>query len=417
MKFSFFFTALLGTFLTTYSQQSINSIYSNYGLGLENFNGGTYQKSMGGSSLVMSQELPNLKNPASYSKLKITSFSIGASTTRQQINTRQNSSKGIATTVDYLSIALPSKYVGIGLGIHPYRSMGYLTTATNEVNNVAQTTQKRGDGNVNRAYLSLSSQLIKGLHIGTEIHYNFGRLEEQTTSYNQTVFSNRELLQSEVSGFSFTTALLYENEYRKNYVSRLTAIYEASNQLEITNRQQLASITTNTATGVDIIENENTNFLSIQDFRLPSKLTLGISIEKKRNWFMSSEMFFTKNNNYQDRIYSRQGVSHRHGMGIRTGGYYIPKYNSLTNYLQKITYRFGFEYHDLGIAINNQIISDFGMSFGMSLPLPRSSSQVDLGLKLGKRGQIASSLIREDYATLSLGLTLGQKWFQKRKYD
>ena len=65
--------------------------------------------------------------------------------------------------------------------------------------------------------------------------------------------------------------------------------------------------------------------------------------------------------------------------------------------------------------MKNESIKDYGMNFGLGLPL--GVSKIDLGFEFGKRGTSSNGLIEENYFNVSVGLNLGAKWFEKRKID
>ena len=67
------------------------------------------------------------------------------------------------------------------------------------------------------------------------------------------------------------------------------------------------------------------------------------------------------------------------------------------------------------MVIKEKRINDYGMNFGLGLPL--GFSKIDVGLEVGVRGTTYFNLVRENYFNLSVGLSLSDKWFKKRKID
>ena len=62
-------------------------------------------------------------------------------------------------------------------------------------------------------------------------------------------------------------------------------------------------------------------------------------------------------------------------------------------------------------------IDDFGISFGLGLPLKRLST-INMGFEFGKRGTLQNNLIQENYFNLRVGLSLtDMNWFIQRKID
>jgi hypothetical protein len=89
-----------------------------------------------------------------------------------------------------------------------------------------------------------------------------------------------------------------------------------------------------------------------------------------------------------------------------------------------VVYRGGIRYEELGIevsgdGINSSSINEFGISFGLGLPIGRTSgfSNANVGFELGQRGTQDNGLIRETFFNFSVGLSLNDTWFIKRKYN
>ena len=98
------------------------------------------------------------------------------------------------------------------------------------------------------------------------------------------------------------------------------------------------------------------------------------------------------------------------------GGYYIPNYTSFSKYFQKITYRAGLRYENTGLIINNKSINDLGVTAGFGLPIIGVFSNINIGVEYGKRGTTSANLVQENYTNITIGLSLNDKWFQKKRF-
>ena len=70
--------------------------------------------------------------------------------------------------------------------------------------------------------------------------------------------------------------------------------------------------------------------------------------------------------------------------------------------------------------INNQDLPEYGIAFGMGLPLKREQTtvpQLNIGFEYGKRGQTGNDLIEETFYKINIGITINDRWFIKRRYD
>jgi hypothetical protein len=98
------------------------------------------------------------------------------------------------------------------------------------------------------------------------------------------------------------------------------------------------------------------------------------------------------------------------------GGEFTPYSASPGSYLKRITYRTGVSLDHYPYLVNSSTLKDFGINFGLSLPVGRISS-LDIGVKVGKRGSLGLNKIEENYFKLYFGMTFNDQWFIKRKFD
>ena len=132
---------------------------------------------------------------------------------------------------------------------------------------------------------------------------------------------------------------------------------------------------------------------------------------------MGFESSFQQSRDFPVQISPTAVASYQEATKFVVGGYYIPNYNSFTNYFNKVTYRAGLRFENTGLVINGQAINDSALTFGCGLPLGGSFSNINVGVELGKKGTTQSNLIQENYVNMSIGFSFNDKWFVKRKYD
>ena len=93
------------------------------------------------------------------------------------------------------------------------------------------------------------------------------------------------------------------------------------------------------------------------------------------------------------------------------------------SFLRRTIYRAGARYAEDPIALRGLGITQIGMSFGCSFPIAGAStrSRINLAVEHGQRGTTAEGLLREQYTTLNLGITitpdLREQWFRKRRIE
>ena len=80
-----------------------------------------------------------------------------------------------------------------------------------------------------------------------------------------------------------------------------------------------------------------------------------------------------------------------------------------------MTYRTGISYDKYPYLINGMPVKDFGINFGFTMPVNRSS--LDFALKVGKRGNLQDNTIEENYFKIYFGVTFNDQWFIRRRFD
>ena len=109
------------------------SPYSYFGLGTFNPANTVENNTMGGLSIYGDSIHVNLQNPASYGLLKLTTYTVGLSHRRMDLTSDTQEKSTALTAIDYLSVAMPiAKNIGIGFGITPVSSMGYILNSSTE---------------------------------------------------------------------------------------------------------------------------------------------------------------------------------------------------------------------------------------------------------------------------------------------
>ena len=74
------------------------------------------------------------------------------------------------------------------------------------------------------------------------------------------------------------------------------------------------------------------------------------------------------------------------------------------------------KYIDGGLEVNQQDIKDFGINFGLGIPVGRLS-KANLGFEFGQRGTDDFGLIKENYLNFMIGVSLNDLWFIKSMYN
>lgn len=405
--------ALLSTVLAA-AQEGTSSPYSFYGIGLTKFTGTVENQSMAGLRLFSDSIHLNLRNPAGYGRLKLTTYTVGGSHQSTNLKTDQESESSSTTSLDYLAIGIPTGKLNFGLGLIPFTSVGY------KILNVNEETANRftGRGGMNKVFLTAGYAITNNLSLGVDVNYNFGNIQHNFTAFQNGIQNGtRQIDRTDLSGFNLNFGMDYQRALSNKLNFYTAATYSPKMDITAKNIQNIATITFGPG-GSELVTSENNTTFPDSDLSLPAQLTIGAGLGASNKWFLGAEYSNIQAEDFNFNFATpSQDVSYQNVSQYRLGGFYIPQYNSLTGYFNRIVYRAGIRFEESGLHINNEAINEFGISFGVGLPAGINFSNANLGIEYGQRGTTNSGLIKEDFLKLSISLSLNDKWFVQRKFD
>lgn len=436
-------TLVLVTFLALFShaQQGTSSPYSFYGLGSLKFKGTVENQSMGGLSIYTDSIHANLRNPSSYggNNLKISpfngegrvvKFAVAGELTNVNLETTNQSERTGTTTFDYVVLSMPIGKLGVGFGLLPYTSVGYRLGDNIFINEEEKLKNRYyGNGGLNKVFLGVGYQLTKDLSVGFDTSYNFGTIENSAIELGYDANGDplsshsKEFNQSDLSGLSFNFGLSYKSMITKELQLTAGLTYSPKSNLSSRNQRTFSAILYNFSTEEEFILNTIEADLAAENLQetnltLPSRTSVGAGIGQPYKWFIGAEYTFLNSSQYSNPIFNmNSNASFEDSSTFALGGFFVPRYTSFNNYFKRVTYRAGFRYGNIGLKINDQSIDEFGMSFGVGLPVGTMFSNINLGFEYGQRGTTNQNLVKESFFKLQIGLSFNDRWFVKRKYN
>ena len=423
-----------------YAQENSVSPYSFYGIGVQKFKGTVENRSIGGLSVALDSIHINLRNPASYTgnnlevwkgESRPVKFAVGGSHSIVNLKANNSDSNATTTAFDYLAINIPVGKAGVGFGLLPFTSVGYQIDNFTTNNNGSQSLSSsfNGNGGVNKAFLGMGYQVTRALSLGVDFQYNFGVIERDALLFifddNNTPLSrqSKENNRSSLSGLNFNLGLYYNTKAYKDLEVSTSLVFTPKSTLVSRNTRNLSRVL---ITGEDtdrqledLVTNVNLEALNLDkvDLEIPATLSVGFGLGKKTKWFVGAEYTVQDKSTFTNPFTTTTNASFQEATTFALGGYYIPYYNSYKSYLKRIVYRAGIRQEATGLNVNGESIKEFGTSFGLGLPLSGGASSINLGFEFGKRGTTNNNLIQENFFNLTVGLSLSDRWFEKRKYN
>jgi len=397
-----------------HAQNGTSSPYSFYGVG--DFRKATTVENqmMGGLSMYADSIHLSLRNPAAYGKLRLTTYAGGISRNSINLQSDAGEEKTSIVNLDYLAIGIPiAKDFGMGFGLAPFSSVGYNILSEVTTDDGVVNSSFTGSGGINKVYLSLGYQVHKNLSIGATANFNFGTIESERRQMNgATQLATTDQRESVIHGVDFNLAVNYSQ-----LINKKNTFYTS---LRIDTQSNLVSKNSQTSgTSINLIERNVAN----TELKIPTTTTIGLGYGKEKKWFLGAEYSMQQLGSFRNDFLSVDNISYDDATRLSIGGFFIPEYSSYTSYFKRINYRAGLRFENTGMIIGNEDINDFGITFGVGLPLEKSASgvknfsSINIGFEIGKRGTTNASLIEENYFKINVGLSLSDKWFLKRKID
>jgi hypothetical protein len=419
----------------SFAQQGSSSPYSFYGIGSLKFKGTVENQSMGGLSVYSDSIHINLRNPASYAGKNLKSFNnesrpikytVGGSHTNLKLNSSSQTDETNTSSIDYLAISIPLGKFGAGFGLLPFSSVGYKLQSSG--NDDVIDYRYRGEGGLNKVFLGVGYQLSDDFRIGVDASFNFGSITNTNIAFGYNdkgeilQYQSREVNRSDLSGLTYNFGGIYTKLIKPNLELTASATYTLKSELNSKNQREFSTILIDPTTQQEFVVNSaevnlSDSNLDTTELTLPSKMAFGLGVGAPRKWFAGIEYTFLKSSQFSNRLLTIQNASYEDASTLALGGLYVPKYDSFNKYWQRIVYRAGVRLEDTGLRINNEDIKEFGISFGVGLPVGRIFSNANLGFEIGKRGTKSANLVEENFIKFQLSLSLNDRWFEKRKFN
>ena len=416
------------------AQEGTSSPYSFYGIGSLKFKGTTENRAMGGLSIYNDSIHMNFRNPASYvgknlfsfnNEARLVKFTVGIGHSDTKLETSNASDNTTTTTFDYLGLNVPMGKFGMGFGLIPHSSVGYKLESRNSIDSLQY--KYSGNGGLNKVFLGFGYLISDNISIGVDARYNFGNIQNNALEFlydDEQLpldYQAREINRSDLSGINYNLGISYNAVFNEKtqLVSSLT--YSPGYNLKSKNKRTFASVIVNDS-GIEYPINEiEVDLLSLDleetDLKMPSKMSIGLGIGSIRNWFVGSEYTMIKSSVFSSDLLDIENATFEDSSILSIGGFYIPDYNSFNKVWQRVVYRSGIYFEKTGLNINNQSIKEFGISFGLGIPVGRLFSNLNSVVEIGRRGTTNENLVKENFVNFQLSLSLNDRWFVKRKYN
>jgi hypothetical protein len=161
-----------------------------------------------------------------------------------------------------------------------------------------------------------------------------------------------------------------------------------------------------------------------RDFIIPNRIGVGFALG------IPDKLTFSGDYYVQDWTGSLSGENYQSApaSSLHAGIEYTPDVNALRGYHNYISYRLGGFYSNSYLSVRKPLpepgatddfyqLKDYGITFGVGLPVKTIRSSINVAFTLGTRGTTEYNLVKENYGIITFNVTLHDLWFRKRRFD
>ena len=419
-------TVLFG--INAFAQADVDSPYSLFGVGqVRDKSMNVRLKGMGGvANAMFGGGMINGENPAAYAKIDSLAFLFDAGFyfKTATFSTSSLSEKSNNASFDYVSMAFGlTSWWKMALGVQPYSTSGYTMLVSKVDPEVGSSvTRFKGKGGLNQAFWGNAFKIGKHFALGANAYYVFGNTKTETSLYfpdSIYYIGSRRSLDVMVRSFMFDYGMLFNTNLSKDLCLSLGLTYTQKIKLKGEQTLFIRSFEEDMDTEVEYIIDTVYSSSGSTKITMPQGIGFGVALQNGENWALGADF-----NWMQWSKFAREGANDvlQDAWSVSAGAEFTPKHTTISGYFSRVTYRLGgfYEHGFINLEGNDGVshsINKVGVTVGMSLPLPRTLSKVNMALEVGQYGTREGGLIQEQYAKLSVGVSVFERWFMKRKYN
>ena len=400
--------------------------YSIFGIGDIRKEGTAFNSSMGGVGIATrNKRFINYLNPASVTARDSLSFMADVGLSQKNTVYRQGglrSGNNTFNMYDFI-ISFPiyrsSAFI---VGLTPFSDVGYnFSTKVTDPDIIGNTNvisySASGNGSVYQLFAGGGATFWKKLSVGAQVIYYFGTLDKQfnqsftDASYNSAQGVSNLLIRS-------TTAKLGV-QYEQRLGEDMSMIFGATYRF----RSGISGESENYETLGTASDTLSYSYSDNSGISIADELGVGVSFKKGDRW--SVEV------NYLRSGWDKSGMDNTPGFAVdsdvkfsgvatnsvRAGFEIVPNRNDIRYYRKRIAYRAGAYYDESYYRLDGNKVSSVGVTFGVTLPIPRFFNGITVGIDRGQKGSLKHNMIRERYAMFVIGFNLHDIWFRKTQYE
>lgn len=415
------------TFHYTIQAQTINSPYSRYGVGDIITSQNMLTRGMGGiGAAYYDYQSINFLNPASYGRLRATTFDFGLEIDNVTLRSTNPPDKysNASPLISYIQLGFPLKKNGgwgAVIGLRPISRINYkierLERLTDGTLNDSIQTVFEGNGGAEEVYVG-TGVTVGNFSAGVNIGYLFGSkdytsrrgfIDDSVFHYLADYETN-----SNFGGLFLNGGIQYTVPLSKKDALQFGAYGNLKRNLNASKEVLIQTFRYNANSGVDsidVVSRQNTD----GDLVFPASYGAGLIYNRTGKFLIGLDYSAAQWGDY--RLFNEKDLL-QNTWEVHAGAQVLPSGGK--NYFSNAAYRAGFSFGKDYVSVDGQL-SKWSASLGAGLPMRRANytnqfSVINVALEFTQRGN-KNNLVKESSFKVAIGFSLSDIWFLKRKYD
>ncbi|MBN9298740.1 MAG: hypothetical protein J0I41_17160 [Filimonas sp.] len=438
--------------LTLSLTAQINSPYSRYGLGDLIPAQPAASRGMGGiSAPFVDIQALNTSNPASYGSIGIVTYDLGVTIDTRTMRSvaPEGKYKSTAFIPAYLQIGVPinrTRHIGAVLGIRPVTNINYslMTGGRNpNASNDSINVLYEGNGGLNEIFAGLGKKW-GNFAVGFNAGYSFGKKDISTkvlpyndsltyykgNSYSTTSFNSPFIDLGVQYEFPLSKIDDKENKTTTTYSLRIGANAKLQQKLNATSNITNETFEYTNSGDTMRVDSVYKTATAKGKIDIPVSYRAGVMFLKTysnsygmtaTHWGIGAEYENTQWSKYS--YFGVKDPSLVNSWVVRLGGQITPEPDPIRahSFWGRSTYKAGFYAGQDYINADGNKTKVMAFTFGIGFDLRKPNyiqqyTKINTAFEFGKRGSNVNN-VTENFFKFTVGLSLSDVWFIKRKYD
>jgi hypothetical protein len=407
------------------------SPYSMYGLGVMADQSQGFNRGMGGLSMgIRGGSIVNMQNPASYSAVDSLTMIFDMGVSGQITNFKEGGKKINRKSADFdyvVTLFRVMPKMGVSVGIVPYSNVGYSFATEKRIDNstLSSGMTYQGNGGFSQAYLGVGYELVKGLSLGANFSYFWGKYDKALYITSSDTYAKTTTKSYSTTVNSYKIDLGVQGQLSLNRQDKLTLGATVGLGHKLGADAEMTVLNTDPQTSTS-----DTTTVKLTDaFQLPMTFSVGAALLHKNRLTVGVDysfehwgnLDFPYSNDLTDRYeMSSSALRDRHKVTI--GADWIPEPNPMVrrSFFKSIHYKVGASYATpyYNIRGGEKGPRELALTAGFAIPIINSwNNRSLLNISAQWVNSSTSNFIKENSFRINIGLTFNERWFAKWKVD